>query len=285
MAEALLPFLRRDLAEALRAGLDSDPASSCHGAIWLLSLALALGGLGGALCLLGGYHTGFSSLNSWSTAYPGWWWQCWTMLGDEYLAFTLTLFFSRRHPRVFWALVCAALVGAAYSRGLKPLIDAARPPAVMEAGVFELIGPAHRRESFPSGHSVTAAVFFGVLIYYARWTEWRLWFALVALTAGLSRVAVGVHWPIDVAAGLAGGFLAALLGAELARRSQGGATNPAIHLPVVALACLMALVLLIAGRGYPEALWPARLIASAALLFTLWVYLISPVRRYLTSRA
>ena len=48
---------------------------------------------------------------------------------------------------------------------------------------------------------------------------------LLAVAAGLSRVAVGVHWPVDVAAGLLGGVLAVLLGVALARRSRWGAAK------------------------------------------------------------
>jgi membrane-associated phospholipid phosphatase len=256
-------------------GLDADPITNPAALRELWLAALALGLLALALYLSGGYHSGFITLNTWTRAYPSWWWQNLTLLGDEYLAFTLTLFFARRHPRVFWALLCAAVLGAAYSRGLKPLIDAARPPGVLEPGSFQLIGPGHRQESFPSGHSVTAGVFFGVLLHYARWVEWRWLFLLLALLAGLSRVALGVHWPIDVALGLAGGLLAAGLGVLLSQRLTWG-LRPRVHLALAALAAIIAVALLLKDHGYPAAVWPVRLIAAAALVSACWSYLVLP---------
>lgn len=284
MADGLLGFLRQDLAAALSEGVASDPAVNPPAARELLLVASALGLVGLGLYLIGGYHAGFFAINTWARAYPSWLWQNLTLLGDEHLAFALTLFFSRRHPRVFWALMCAALIGVAYARGLKPLVDALRPPGVLEAGSFNLIGPGHRHHSFPSGHSVTAAVFFGVLIYHARWGEWRLLFLLLALLAGLSRVALGVHWPVDVAAGLAGGLLAAWLGSRLAGRMSWGMTNSSIHLALVTMAAIMALALALVGRGYPEALWPGRIVVAAALVTALARYLAVPMVRYSRAR-
>ena len=67
--------------------------------------------------------------------------------------------------------------------------------------------PHHR--TFPSGHSQTA---FGVaaiiaLMFRRHVALWFLWAALVAL----SRVYLGVHFPLDVAAGSLFGALAAYL--------------------------------------------------------------------------
>ncbi|WPL17183.1 undecaprenyl pyrophosphate phosphatase [Thiorhodovibrio winogradskyi] len=284
MAEGLFGFFGRDLNSALQQGLKRDLAANAKAARELLLTALALALLALGLYLAGGYHTGFAELNTWARAYPPWLWQNLTLLGDEHLAFALTLFFSRRHPRVFWTLICAALIGAAYARGLKPLIDALRPPAVLEAGSFQLIGPGHRHHSFPSGHGVTAGVLFGVLMYHARWVEWRLLFLLLALLAGLSRVALGVHWPVDVAAGLAGGLLAAWLGAGLARRLPWGVIDTSVHLALVTLAVIMAIALALAGRGYPDALWPGRVLVAMALLSALLSYVVGPMARYLWMR-
>ncbi|EIC21055.1 phosphatase PAP2 family protein [Thiorhodovibrio frisius] len=284
MAEGLLGFLGRDLKTALQRGLEVDPSTNPDAARELLLAVLALALLALGLFLMGGYHAGFGTVNAWSRDYPSWLWQNLTLLGDEHLAFALALFFARRHPRVFWVLICAALVGAAYARGLKPLVDALRPPAVLESGSFQLIGPGHRHHSFPSGHGVTAGVFFGVLIYHARRGKWRLLFLLLALLAGLSRVALGVHWPVDVAAGLAGGLLAAWLGVGLARRLPWGITDTSIHLAMVTLAVIMAVALALAGRGYPDALWPGRVVVGLALLSALLSYLVLPVMRYVRER-
>jgi membrane-associated phospholipid phosphatase len=283
MADSLIGFLRRDLRQALAAGAERSPIESASGAAWLFLWALVAAALGLSLYLLAGYQAGFLQLNAAATSWPNWLWQDLTMLGDERVAFVLALFFARRYPRVFWTLICAALLGAAYSRGLKPLLDAPRPPSVLAADAFQLIGPDLKHESFPSGHSVTAGVFFGVLIYYARRLHWRLLFLLLALLAGMSRVAVGVHWPVDVAAGLAGGALAAWAGAWLARRSPWGIYDGAVHLAFVVVAGIVAAGLWLGDVAYPAATLPVKLLAAAALGYAVLVYLLLPLWRGLRS--
>jgi membrane-associated phospholipid phosphatase len=242
---------------------------------WALVCAL----IGGWLMVRGGagYHSGFLTLNGLLASLPAGLWQWLTVLGDERVALTLALFFSRRHPRVFWSLICAALVAIAYARGLKPLIDAARPPALLAPESFQLIGESHKRNSFPSGHSVTAAVFFGVLAYFAQRTGWRLSLILLATLAGFSRVAVGVHWPIDVLAGLAGGAVAALIGLWLARRSLWGVYDEGVHLAFVTLAAIAAVGLFFDDGGYPAATPFLALISGLALTWTLIQYLLLPL--------
>lgn len=69
--------------------------------------------------------------------------------------------------------------------------------------------------SFPSGHSSTTMCLYGILIYlvlhYAKSDFWRyllvtlfgVWIFLV----GISRLWLGVHYPIDVIAGMFLGFM------------------------------------------------------------------------------
>ncbi|GAB0149993.1 hypothetical protein McPS_27330 [Marichromatium sp. PS1] len=259
---------RLSMRLAARAGAES---AALPGARRQWRWALGWLAVGGLLYLVCGYHAGFLRLNAAAALAPDWLWQWLTLFGDERVAFALALLFSWRRPRLFWALVLAALLAILYARGLKPLVDAARPPAVFGADVFNLIGPGHTRHSFPSGHSVTAGVFFGVLAVHARAWGW-VWLGC-ALLVGASRVALGVHWPVDVAFGLAGGGLAALLGSWLAARWPGGATRPLPHLLLVGVAALLAVSLLLDNGGYAAATWPLRLIAVAALFSAVVGYL------------
>jgi membrane-associated phospholipid phosphatase len=265
--------LRRDLATAAQ----RDPLVSPGGARWLSAWALICLGAALALFFSSGYHSGFITLNRLSAQLPGEFWQWLTVLGDEQVVLALALFFSRRHPRVFWSLICAALVAIVYARGLKPLLDAPRPPALLAPETFQLLGEAHRRQSFPSGHSVTAAVFFGVLTYFAQGASWRLCLILLATLAAFSRVAVGVHWPVDVLAGLAGGAFAALVGVWLARRSLWGLYDEGVHLAFVTLAAFAAIGLLFDDRGYPAAASLLSLIGSLALAWAGIQYLLLPL--------
>lgn len=279
MAEGLVAFFGRDLREDLEAGFRRTPALSLDGGRWLVGWALASAFIGLVLLLFCGYHGGFVRLNSLAAHAPDWTWQWLTVLGDERVAFALTLFFTRRYPRVFWTLVVAAVVGAALAHTLKPLFSAVRPPGVLEAGSFNLIGRGHRKVSFPSGHTVTAAVFFGVWVYYVRSNWLRAVLILVAVAAGLSRVAVGVHWPVDVAAGLAIGAMAAWLGAVLARTCARWGADHRVHLALVSVAAGMALSLLFSDGGYGGAADMQRLLGITALGHATSVYLIGPMLR------
>jgi undecaprenyl-diphosphatase len=112
-----------------------------------------------------------------------------------------------------WAVVTMA-VGALLSTGLKLLFSRDRP---------EFLDPVSKAAgySFPSGHSMTAALGAGVLLLtflpYAAdaasartqtIARWAMVVGAVVVTAatGLTRIALGVHWLSDVVAGWALGF-------------------------------------------------------------------------------
>lgn len=266
MNRTLRECLLDDWTARLTAGAARTPLTSPDGARWLQRFAGVCLIVAVSLYLGCGYHAGFARLNAWTAvSYPDWLWAWLTVLGDERTPFALALLFSLWFPRVFWSLTLAGALAALYAHGLKELCDAARPPATLAADAFHLIGPGHRHASFPSGHSVTAGVFFGVLIYHARLIEWRILFLLCAILAGISRVAVGVHWPIDVAAGLMGGALAAGLGVRLAARWSAPATNVRVHLTLTMLAVGVTLRLLSDDGGYPDAAYLLQTLGIVAL--------------------
>lgn len=282
MAERFAAFWWQDLRGALApVPIAVEP---CGDRV-LLGWAGLSGSIALALYLLGGYHTGFALLNSLGAVQPQWPWELVTVLGDERTVFALALLGSRRNPRLFWALALAAVLGTLFTHSLKPLFDAARPPAVLPADALNLIGAGHRRGSFPSGHSVTAALFLGVWFCFVcnRWL--RLGLVILAAEIALSRVVVGVHWPVDVAAGLMGGFLAAWVGTALSGRWDWGA-QPAGHLMLVVSVGLFVVWVTLPAYGVsPGAAWLLRGIGLAALAVSLWHYGLSPWWRWRKHRS
>ena len=128
-----------------------------------------------------------------------------------------------------WAdalVLSVSMAAGAANLGLKELAVRPRPEAAW--ALVEETG-----YSFPSGHAVFAAAFFGALaVLLGRW-EWsarrpgllwatRLVLVLAVICVGASRVYLGVHWPSDVIAGwLAGGLYVCILVAGLDRIKVG----------------------------------------------------------------
>lgn len=64
-------------------------------------------------------------------------------------------------------------------------------------------------DSFPSRHATTMAVVTTAYFFYQ--SKWAFLFAVLTLWVGLSRIFVGVHYPLDILGGFATGFTAVLL--------------------------------------------------------------------------
>ena len=99
------------------------------------------------------------------------------------------------------ALVLTGALGGLFVSGLKVAVDRERPFAHFAARGVEIHAPGGRPSdrSFPSGHTQTA---FSTATYLSL--AFPLLAPLMALCAGavgLSRVALGVHFPLDVLAG------------------------------------------------------------------------------------
>jgi undecaprenyl-diphosphatase len=137
-------------------------------------------------------------------------WLALTFLGGAILVpigvATVVALLWRRRP--WTALIYGiALAGAsAWTYVIKVTIERARPP-----GEPLIAAPGF---SFPSGHSLNSAVTYGLialLVWRSHLPAWVRLTTAVALAAlvvaiGLSRIALGVHYPSDVL----GGWLAGL---------------------------------------------------------------------------
>ena len=121
------------------------------------------------------------------------------------------------------ALLVAVTVGTgiAVSLLLKEAFDRPRPDLVPHGSIVYT-------RSFPSGHSMMAAVVYFTLAAllarvqpHPRLKAYVLGIALaVVVLVGVSRVYLGVHWPTDVLAGWTAGLVWALAAWIVARRLQ-----------------------------------------------------------------
>lgn len=149
-------------------------------------------------------------------------------LGSGYVAVPIVLALAVSVRRKRLRLTIAAhvvlamtLAGAATYR-LKHAVDRARPHSALRE-TFEKgdaaveFDDARGGQSMPSGHTATAFAWALALFQWARSLRgWRRRFARVSLlvpavSVGLTRIYIGVHFPLDVLAGALVGWLSALL--------------------------------------------------------------------------
>ena len=226
--------------------------------------------------LLAGFLLVVVGPNSWNTplfvaihqagwAVPGAVWQSVTFLGDAAPALVVALILGRRYPQLAWAALVAAIIGSAITHSLKPLFDAARPPAALDPDLLHIVGPALKRHAFPSGHSLTAFTVAGLIVFTVQQPLIRVAAIAAASLVAASRIFVGVHWPLDVVGGALGGWLAAWSGVLVAQRWPWGLTRPG-RITVLALLLIPCAYLLVHDGGYPQARWLALLLAAAGFV-------------------
>jgi membrane-associated phospholipid phosphatase len=183
--------------------------------IWPSAAAAALLLLLGAPVWLGWFEPRlFLTLNHACALLGSSLWAGLSLLGNGWGLLAVTSPLLVLAPRLMWAWLCAAPFASLLSRGIKAWLQSPRPAAVLEAAQFHLLGEPLHRESFPSGHTVTA--FAAATALYLACTDRPgrrpFWLFGLAAATGLSRIAVGAHWPGDVVAGAAIGLIAGALG-------------------------------------------------------------------------
>lgn len=146
-----------------------------------------------------------------------------TMLGDGIFRTLVAVsvgivLLLRRYRAVLAGWVLALISGELLNLTLKTLVQRDRP------NVADPL-TAVWGWSFPSGHTMGATILFGLLCYLLVRVLRRPWpysiaigTLLLALFIGLSRVILGVHYPLDVLGGWAAGAAWAILWVALIER-------------------------------------------------------------------
>lgn len=182
----------------------------------LVSLVLML-----LLWMLGANTQVFLALNQAASNLGDTFWSHVTVLGDA-VSLLIILLMCGRRPQIVWHFILAALFAILWTQSLKSPLGLMRPPAVLDMSQFHLIGEAFMGNSFPSGHTTTIFLIVGVLCLHRFPSSFKLGLLGVAILVGLSRIACGVHWPLDVLGGAFGGWLAAAAGGWISLRWKAG---------------------------------------------------------------
>lgn len=168
----------------------------------------------------------------------------------------------RRGDDQLWAdrtafVVAVVFGGLAFALLLKTLFAAPRPPAELHA-----VTPGEG--GFPSGHTMVATVGWGALGWWLVDESRRLSVAVVAVVValvGLSRLALGVHFLMDVLASVvfAVGYLAVI--------ARTTAERPRY---AFAFAFVLALLAALASGGETRAILALIGTAAVAFVFLRW---------------
>ena len=140
---------------------------------------------------------------------------------ELYAAAIVALWFmARPYGDRRWKLACtsglaAAAVAMLANQAISHLWERPRPFVTHEA-ITHLLSAPSPDPSFPSDHAAVAfAIAFGVLALLSR--RVGIVFLAAATLIGLSRIALGLHYPSHVLAGALVGWAAALLTISLGR--------------------------------------------------------------------
>jgi membrane-associated phospholipid phosphatase len=243
---------------------DIAPAATSPMRFWLVPamalLALVLIGATGANAPL------FLAINGMAGGLPDSLWACITSLGDTLPAFAILLPLASRRSDAAAAALIAVLLAMLASQGLKHGLDISRPFAILDQGLFHAVGPRLSGRSFPSGHTTAAftvaALIGGHSLPLRKWLPVLLGAAMI----GLSRIAVGAHWPADVLSGAVVGWLSGFAGLHLAPYCR-FCQSKAMHWLTLALFAAGTVWLLTSFQsGYLDARWLERTVALSSLL-------------------
>lgn len=141
-----------------------------------------------------------------------------TMLGEEYfLIAVITFVYWNLSKKEGFKLASVFVFSAVINNVLKITFRAARPFETLDFIEGKRLETA-TGYSFPSGHSQGAATFFtsAARIIRRRWATVAS--VMIFIAVGISRVYLGVHWPVDAAAGIVLGIAAAFFFCALTDR-------------------------------------------------------------------
>jgi membrane-associated phospholipid phosphatase len=215
--------------------------------------------------VVGGYQFAFMAINSLSVYIPVVILENMTVFGDGVFLLVLVLLFSCRHIRFYWAVLFTSLLGVIVVNLLKDYFAMPRPPAVLDPETFNLLCRAYKARSFPSGHSLTAFLLASVCFCYTKNVFFKVVLITLAVLVGLSRVLIGVHWPMDVLVGGSLGIVLGVGGVMITAKWKFGLCAY-VHLFMLSLMVIACIAVFVAGNDYTLALPLLYAAAGAALV-------------------
>lgn len=134
-----------------------------------------------------------------------------SIVGEQTFVIAVIIYIYWNHDKKKGFTLFSSILLAVLSMGiLKAVVRSPRPFQVLESIDGKRLETA-TGYSFPSGHTTTGAAFYTSLALAFKKRGFSIFCAIMMTLVGLSRLYLGVHWPIDVFAGLLLGTLISFL--------------------------------------------------------------------------
>ena len=225
--------------------------------------------IGGIILLAGANKELFLSINTVSEYTGPGLWACLTILGDGYVTAVLLLLFINRKSEIVWSFIIATAIYMIILHSVKEGLDIRRPPGVLAPEQFNLIGPGYTHHAFPSGHTTTIFTLVQVIALKHKSTLIKILLPLGALLVAISRIAIGIHWPLDICAGAILGILAGTAGVYIAKKSSWGYSRVAQIIFYIILVPGALYMIFFYDTGYERAHLFMVMIGTGAIVYWL----------------
>lgn len=144
-----------------------------------------------------------------------------TLFGDAAMVMILLLPLLKTRPDIVAKTVIAAFIATLFIHSFKYFLSVPRPPSVFSASEMHQLGNQFAHSSFPSGHATAVFTLAAMVIFMVNDTKIRIALLIYAGLIAISRIATGVHWPMDVLGGSLFGWLAAVITVHVFHRVSG----------------------------------------------------------------
>jgi membrane-associated phospholipid phosphatase len=202
-------------------------------------------------------------------------WANLTSLGEGLIVLSFAGLIAIRWPKVAWTVLVAGVFGTALVHGIKEAVGALRPAMILPADSFTIIGPRLNVVSFPSGHTATITAFATILYLHAKNQPRIAWLLLpLVLLVGISRMAVGAHWPLDVLGGWLVGIIIGIVSYVLAERWPFG-RRASVQFGIILLSLFCAVSLIWLSPAMKQALALRWIVASLGIVTGIWALVVT----------